>query len=265
MIELLFFVLCVFVLIRHRLYWKNIDDSVFGDDEINFMAHRGHPSEAPENTLESFKEAVSRGFSWIELDVVTTKDGIIVCSHNYDLERETNGKGWINEFNQSELNYVRTGIYTHPDNIKQLPTLKEVFQVLSDSVNYNFEIKIFSLFDFSVIRPLLDLIKDNKIENYIISSFNPFIIGVINIFYPSVKTGFLLEERKYIWLTHWIHPNCLHPRADLVDDELINMTIKRNIDLSVWTVNNKRGIQWCRNNNIKGIITDSDPYSINYI
>ena len=120
MIELLFFVLCVFVLIRHRLYWKNIDDSVFGDDEINFMAHRGHPSEAPENTLESFKEAVSRGFSWIELDVVTTKDGIIVCSHNYDLERETNGKGWINDFNQSELNYVRTGIYTHPDNILSL-------------------------------------------------------------------------------------------------------------------------------------------------
>ena len=27
---------------------------------------------------------------------------------------------------------------------------------------------------------------------------------------------------------------------DMIDDELINMTIKRNLDLSVWTVNNTK-------------------------
>lgn len=111
----------------------------------------------------------------------------------------------------------------------------------------------------------MNLLKEEKVKKYIISSFNPFIIAFLNIFYPLVKTGFLLEERKYLWLTHWIHPNCLHPRVDMVDDELINMTIERNIDLTVWTVNNIRCIQWCKNNNIKGIITDSDPYSINYM
>ena len=94
MIELLFLVLCVFLVVRHRLYWKNTDDSIFGDEEIVFMAHRGHPFDTPENTLGSFEEAVTKGFMWIELDLVITKDGIIVCSHNYDLERETNGKGW---------------------------------------------------------------------------------------------------------------------------------------------------------------------------
>ena len=264
MIELLFFVLFVFLLVLHRLYWKNTDDSIFGDEEIVFMAHRGHPFNTPENTLESFKEAVSMGFKWIELDLVTTKDGTIICSHNYDLERETNGKGWIRDINYSELGCVRTGIYTHPDNTMQLPRLKTVVKKLPDSLCYNFEIKIFRLFDFSVVGNLVALIKEEKIKKYIVSSFNPLIIVFIKIFYPFVKTGFLLENRKYLWLTNWIHPSCLHPRVDMVDDELINMTTERNIDLSVWTVNNKKAIEWCIKNNIKGVITDSDEYTINY-
>ena len=264
MIELLFIVLCMFLLVRHRLYWKNTDVSVFGDEKIIYMAHRGHPFDTPENTLESFKEAVTKGFSWIELDLVTTKDGTIICSHNYDLERETNGKGWIRDLNYSELGYVRTGIYTHPENTSELPRLKTVVQKLPDSLCYNFEIKIFSLFDFSVVVSLVELIKKEKIKKYIVSSFNPLIIVFIKIFYPYIKTGFLLENRKYLWLTNWIHPSCLHPRVDMVDDELINMIDERNIDLSVWTVNNKKAVDWCRTHKIKGVITDSDEYTINY-
>ena len=265
MIELMLFVLCVFLLVRHRLYWKNTGNSVFGNEEINFIAHRGHPFNSPENTLESFKEAVRKGFRWIELDLVTTKDGIIICSHNYDLERETNGKGWVRKTDSKELDYVRTGIYTHPNNTMPLPMLSTVVQKLPDSLFYNFEIKTFRLFDFSVVRPLVALIKEEKIENHIVSSFNPIIISIIKIFYPFIRTGLLLEERKYLWLTHWIHPDCLHPRVDMVDDELINMTVKRNMDLIVWTVNNSRAVEWCKKQKIKGVITDRDVYTINYM
>ena len=265
MIELFLFVSFIFVLVRHRFYWKVTEGSLFEKETNVFMAHRGQTHNAPENTLESFEDAIKTGFNWIELDLVTTRDGIIVCSHNFDLERETNGKGWINDIDTSALDYVRTGIYTHPDNTKPLPRLKTVIQTLPDSVCYNFEIKIYRLFDFSVIRPLMNLIKEEKIEKYIISSFNPFIIAILNMFYPFVKTGFLVEERKYLWFTHWIHPNYLHPRADMVDDELIQLSIDHNIEISVWTVNSTSGIQWCKDNNIKGIITDSGLYSINYI
>ena len=146
-----------------------------------------------------------------------------------------------------------------------LPMLNTVVQQLPDSLFYNFEIKTYRLFDFSVVRPLVALIKEEKIENHIVSSFNPLIISVIKIFYPFIRTGLLLEERKYLWLTHWIHPDCLHPRVDMVDDELINMTVKRNMDLIVWTVNNTRAVEWCKIQKIKGVITDRDVYTINYM
>ena len=51
----------------------------------------------------------------------------------------------------------------------------------------------------------------------------------------------------------------------MVDDELIKLSIDHNIEILVWTVNSTGGIQWCKDNNIKGIITDSDAHSFNYI
>ena len=51
----------------------------------------------------------------------------------------------------------------------------------------------------------------------------------------------------------------------MVDDELIQLSIDHNIKISVWTVNSASGIQWCKDNKIKVIITDSNPYSVNCI
>ena len=57
--------------------------------------HRGLLNKAPENTRLAYEAAVHAGLGGIGLDVVQTKDGEIICSHNFDLERETNGFGYI--------------------------------------------------------------------------------------------------------------------------------------------------------------------------
>ena len=59
------------------------------------ISHRGVTTNAPENTIESYLDAVNKGFRWIELDVLTTKDRALVCSHNFDLECETDSHGYI--------------------------------------------------------------------------------------------------------------------------------------------------------------------------
>ena len=58
------------------------------------MAHRGLKTNSPENTISSFKEAIAAGFDALELDILQTKDGELICPHNFDLERESNGIGW---------------------------------------------------------------------------------------------------------------------------------------------------------------------------
>ena len=56
---------------------------------MSFIAHRGCTDSAPENTVASFMDAVEKGFKSIEMDICTLKDGSLICSHNFDLEKES--------------------------------------------------------------------------------------------------------------------------------------------------------------------------------
>jgi glycerophosphoryl diester phosphodiesterase len=51
------------------------------------IGHRGAAAYAPENTLESFREARYRGATWVEIDVKLTADGVPIVMHDPSLER----------------------------------------------------------------------------------------------------------------------------------------------------------------------------------
>ena len=69
----------------------------FFSEKPTVFAHRGYIYNHPENTLSSFIEAVKKGAKALEIDVVKTKDNKIICSHNYNLETETDLSGKIFE------------------------------------------------------------------------------------------------------------------------------------------------------------------------
>ena len=53
------------------------------------IGHRGAAAYAPENTLDSFREARRRGATWVETDVKLTADGIPILMHDASLKRTT--------------------------------------------------------------------------------------------------------------------------------------------------------------------------------
>ncbi len=53
------------------------------------IGHRGAMAYAPENTLESFREAKRRGASWVEIDVKLTSDNVPIVMHDASLKRTT--------------------------------------------------------------------------------------------------------------------------------------------------------------------------------
>ncbi len=57
------------------------------------IGHRGAALAAPENTLESFREAAAQGAKWVEFDVGLSADGQCFVLHDDTLDRTTNGKG----------------------------------------------------------------------------------------------------------------------------------------------------------------------------
>ena len=61
------------------------------------IGHRGASAHAPENTLKSFDLAWKMGADMVELDVHQTIDGHLVCIHDYEVSRTTNGNGLVSE------------------------------------------------------------------------------------------------------------------------------------------------------------------------
>jgi glycerophosphoryl diester phosphodiesterase len=53
------------------------------------IGHRGAAAYAPENTLESFREARRRGATWVETDIKLTADGVPIVMHDESLKRTT--------------------------------------------------------------------------------------------------------------------------------------------------------------------------------
>jgi glycerophosphoryl diester phosphodiesterase len=55
------------------------------DRPVGVVGHRGSPSKKVENTIESFEEAVTvDGADVVETDLVMTKDGEVLCWHDWD-------------------------------------------------------------------------------------------------------------------------------------------------------------------------------------
>ena len=102
------------MLVKHRFFWKVPGHLRFTDPKPFLIAHRGFKKHFCENSMGSFLDAQNLGFQWIEIGVISTKDKEVICSHNFDLEKETMGKGYITELDYSVLKPIICLLYTSP-------------------------------------------------------------------------------------------------------------------------------------------------------
>src|SRR4029077_10762957 len=135
---------------------------------FDIEAHRGGRALRPENTLQSFANALSMGVDTLELDMGVTKDGVVVVSHerglNPDLARGPDGrylpppgipyvKLTLAEVKKYDVGQIRPGSSSRgrfPDQIAvpgaRIPTLAEVIELVRRSgdhhVRLNIETKI---------------------------------------------------------------------------------------------------------------------------
>lgn len=73
------------------------------------IGHRGSAADRPENTLASFRRAIEANADVAEVDVRTTKDGFLVCSHDADVSHATDGKGLIAQMTLTEIQKLDAG------------------------------------------------------------------------------------------------------------------------------------------------------------
>lgn len=73
------------------------------------VGHRGNARHAPENTLESFAQAIALGVDAIEFDVRLSSDGAVVVHHDADVARTTGAAGLIASLTAQQLAALDAG------------------------------------------------------------------------------------------------------------------------------------------------------------
>jgi len=73
------------------------------------VAHRGASAARPEHTLAAYDLALKEGADGVECDVRLTRDGHLVCLHDADVRRTTDGKGKVSDFTLAELRRLDAG------------------------------------------------------------------------------------------------------------------------------------------------------------
>jgi glycerophosphoryl diester phosphodiesterase len=131
---------------------------------FDLQGHRGARGLAPENTLAAFRRALEVGVTTLELDVVVSRDGVPMVSHdlrlNPQLTRDADGE-WVlppgpaflqlglDEIRRFDVGRPRPGGATAlrfpsqaPADGERIPTLAEVLALAPAPVRYNVETKL---------------------------------------------------------------------------------------------------------------------------
>ncbi|WP_442860636.1 glycerophosphodiester phosphodiesterase family protein [Arthrobacter sp. zg-Y895] len=85
------------------------------------LAHRGFSPDGYENTLSAFRAAADLGMSYLETDVRTSRDGILMAFHDETVDRLSGGVvGKISQLTRKELDEVLVG------GAERIPTFEEL-------------------------------------------------------------------------------------------------------------------------------------------
>jgi len=125
------------------------------------IAHRGAHDGIPENTLAAYRSAINLGCDFVEIDVRTTLDGVLVSIHNATIDAYTvdGKKGKVAEMTFAELREVDIGsrVSSHWSQ-ERIPSVAEILQLCKGRIGVYLDVKQAS------IESLAALVKENDCE-----------------------------------------------------------------------------------------------------
>jgi glycerophosphoryl diester phosphodiesterase len=217
------------------------------------IGHRGAKGYEPENTFVSFQKALDMQVDGIELDVHLNADGEIIVIHDETVDRTTNGKGFVNALSLRELKAFRI------DGKYEIPTLKEVFDLVNQDCFINIELK-----SFEATAKVVSLIekyvakKDWKYDRFLVSSFDWNALQQVAFLNDKIPIGVLTETDLDLALAFakFIQAKSIHPHFHLLTKENTAQMQEKGLQVFPWTINEVEDIQKIKSFNVNGIITD---------
>jgi len=234
---------------------------------FEIVAHRGIPTEAPENTIASFQRAVELGADAVELDVRLTSDQVPVVYHYFYLDEHTSALGAIFDFTLEQLRDVEVYCKKNPTlpsgRISMLPEILEMF---GGKIGLEIEIKgpepeapeIIGrvLNDF---KKLWDTIEVTSYEPALLLAVQDICPGItVDLLFPRSESWMKLDVVQYqaIHYSRLAHARAVHLHPTQLSETVVAAVRQQGIEIHAWDVNDEPSLEIVKKFGIPRICTD---------
>lgn len=233
----------------------------------NLICHRGASKYAPQNTIPAFLKAVELKADGVEFDVHLTKDKELVVCHDYNIKETSNGRGRIKDYTLKELKQFDFGINFSPEfKNTQIPTLKEVLDIVKDFKIINIELKSQDELNEELAKRVINEVKLYSFTGDVVfSSFDLELVKTIKSADNTLKVGALFSpsdfsrESKINKSIDFVKQNnfqTIHPHMRNIKKNHVNKCHENGVMVNVWGANSYDGIKRMLDIGCDSIITD---------
>ncbi len=236
------------------------------------IGHRGIPSEAPENTIESNEIAVDYGSDFIENDMYVTTDDHLVIIHDAVLQNTTNGFGKVEEHTLEQIKALNASKPKPGYKETKVPTLDEQIDLAKRrGIMIYAEIKTGNP---RAVDVLVKLIKAKNAEHLLnVMSFDPnqlkrfaeqmpgMPLGLLHSGFDTSNVNKSLRETLKIVQKQNVTYNVGYIG---LKKEYMEAAKHRGLFISPWTINNEQDYKSMFAMGAFGLTTDYASYSKNW-
>lgn len=218
-----------------------------------------------ENSLASFRRALSEGFRYLEIDVHATADGVVVVHHDSTLDRATDGRGAIAAQPWEQVRRARIA------GREPVPSLRQVLADLPEAL-LNIDVKA----DLAV-EPTLELLGEADAWHRIcLASFSAARLDRLRRaggerLITSCSPRDALSLRARGWLSQarlgWVGRRLPVPArlaqvprrqgpVTVVDEAFLRAAHELGMEVHVWVVNDPAEMRELLDMGVDGIVTD---------
>jgi glycerophosphoryl diester phosphodiesterase len=218
---------------------------------LQVHGHRGARAVRPENTMAAFEYAIGVGVDAIEMDVVVSRDDVVVVSHDPYLK-----SGTFNTFIRT-LRADETG----------LPTLDEVL-ALEGGFLFNIEAKVSEHTPPDFAEMVLAAIRRRGVgARVIFQSFDFAILHRMERLAPEITRAALWEgaARSFVGIAEEAGTGIVAPEYVLVTEDEVRRAHEAGLLVIPWTANTVEDWQRLIAAGVDGIITDDPAALIAYL
>jgi glycerophosphoryl diester phosphodiesterase len=246
---------------------------------IAVHGHRGARAVRPENTIAAFEYAIEAGADALELDVVVTKDNVVVVSHdpflNPKICTSPGGCTVIRQVSFAQLREWDCGSLRNPVFPRQqpvpgarIPSLEQVFGLASRG-GFLFNVEIKSDKDKPDLTPppvdfaqlVMEAVRKFKLEErLIVQSFDYRVLHEVRKIAPQIRLSALYAAgiRNFVDIAREGETGIVGPHYLLVSRRRVEEAHCAGLQVIPWTANRPKDWDRLIRARVDAIITD-DP------